>query len=201
VLSARLPSPERGPHQRERLVAVEPTEDDVRAHAALLAAAYNDAHNRTMLGHSEDMSPEEVVEYYASMRRAGARAFLLFVDGTLVGDADLRDVEGGTAEFAIMVGARAAQGRGLGTRFATMIHAFAFGALGLHTLYVTIVPQNVASRRVFEKLGYTVDDGPAARSRVDEESDVAMSIGRAEFQRANAEAIAGVRVAEASSVG
>jgi RimJ/RimL family protein N-acetyltransferase len=153
-----------------------------------------------MLGHSEDMSPEEVVEYYASMRAAGARAFLLFVEGALVGPAYLRDVDGGAAEFAIMVGARAAQGKGLGTRFATMIHAFAFGTLGLDTLYVTIVPQNRASRRVFEKLGYRVDDGPEARARVDEESDVAMSIGRAVFERVNAEVIAGVRVAEAGSV-
>jgi RimJ/RimL family protein N-acetyltransferase len=183
--------------EEDRLTAVEPTADLVRAHATELAGAYNDTHNAAMMGHSDEMSAEDVVRYYASMAAEGARMFLLFRDGVLIGDADLRGIDGRHAEFAIMVGARAVQGKGLGTRFATMIHALAFGALGLERLYVTIVPENAASRRVFEKLGYAVDDSDVARGFVDDDDDVSMSIGAAEFHAAHREALSAIRVTDA----
>jgi RimJ/RimL family protein N-acetyltransferase len=171
--------------QGEVLAAVEPTPAEVAAGAGELAAAYNDAHNRVMMAHTAEMSAAEVVAHYASMAQAGARPFLLLRDGALAGDADLRHIAGGRAEFAILVAARAAQGRGLGTRFALMLHAFAFRALGLQRVYVTIVPGNAASRRLFEKLGYQPDDTPGARAYADDETDVSLSIARADFERAH----------------
>ena len=72
---------------------------------------------------------------------------------------------------------------GLGTRFATMVHALAFDQ-GIEKIYATVVPENVASRRVFEKLGYTVDAGEAARKYGDE-GDVVLSIGRQTFLARN----------------
>jgi RimJ/RimL family protein N-acetyltransferase len=88
----------------------------------------------------------------------------------------LRGLHGGGAEFAFMIGATHTQGKGFGTKLATMIAKFGFETIGLTTIYASIVPQNVASRRVFEKLGYWLDDSPAAREFADEPGDLVMAI-------------------------
>ena len=163
------------------LVAVEPRLAEVATHAAELAAGYSEPQNARLMGHEAPFSAEEVVEHYASMLDEAARPFLLFLGDALVGDADLRGIRDGAAEFAFMIAARDRQGRGLGTRLALMIHAFAFTTLGLDRIYASIAPENLASRRVFEKLGYRVDLGAEARSYADEPGDVTMLIRRAEF--------------------
>ncbi len=100
-----------------------------------------------------------------------------------------------SAEFAFMIGSPAAQGKGLGTRFATMIHAFGFRELTLAQIYASVVPDNVASRRVFEKLGYLADDSPAARAYADEPDDVVLVLARDAFDARFAEALAEIRFA------
>jgi RimJ/RimL family protein N-acetyltransferase len=176
------------------LAAIEPTSDEVRVHAGALASGYNEPANAALMGHAEEMSADEVVEHYEDMTGEGARQFLLFVDGALAGDADLRGVRSDAAEFAFMIAARGQQGKGLGTRFATMVHAFAFRELGLATVYASIRPENVASRRVFEKLGYVTDDSAAAREFADEPGDIVMAISRDTFERAHAAALAQMKV-------
>ncbi len=176
------------------LAAIEPDLGEVATHAAQLAIAYNHPANATLMGHTEEMLPSEIVDHYRDMAEDGARAFLLFQDGVFAGDADLRGVHDGTAEFAFMIGAPTAQGKGLGTRFATMLHAFGFTRLGLHHIYASVVPSNTASKRVFEKLGYVRDDSPIARSYADEPDDLTLGIDRATFERVNAAALDYVRI-------
>jgi len=168
-----------------QLSAVEATLDDVRHHAEALSRAYNEPRNAGLMGHIEEITPEEVVEHYDEMISEGARAFLLFRNGALDGDGDLRGFHDGAAEFAFMIGAPDAQGKGLGTRYAIMIHELGF-RLGLHHIYASIVPHNTASRRVFEKLGYWVDDSPVARAFADEPGDIVMAIDVATFRHVNA---------------
>jgi len=177
-----------------RIVAIEPRTDEVAHHAAQLAAAYNDPHNAPLLGHSEDVDEDDVADHYADVAEDGGHNFLVFLDGALVADGDLRKVGGGAAEFAFMVAAPAAQGKGLGTRVALMIHGFGFARLGLERIYASIIPHNTASRRVFEKLGYRVDDSPAARAYADEPGDVTMVIDRAAFEAAHAAAMAEIEL-------
>jgi RimJ/RimL family protein N-acetyltransferase len=177
-----------------KLVAIEPQLDEVAVHAVELAAGYNEPENARHMGHDERISELEVVEHYAMMLEEGARSFLLYLDGTLVGDADLRGKRNGAAEFAFMIAARNQQGKGLGTKFALMVHAYAFAVVGLERVYASIAPGNRASRRVFEKLGYAVDDGPEARAFADEAGDVMMVINRATFERAHTVALAQVRI-------
>jgi len=169
-------------HEDDLLQAIEPTDSEIVGAAPQLAAFYNNDHNRTMLAHADSLLPAEVVSYYAELRADGGRPFLLRNGRGLVGDADLRNVDGGAAEFAILIGDRGTQGRGVGTRYALMIHLFAFTALKLERIYVSIVPGNVPSRRLFEKLGYAHDDSAAARDYADEDTDVTMSIDRPRFE-------------------
>lgn len=178
-----------------RLMAIEPRPDEVMHHAGALAAAYNDPRNAPLLGHTEDVDEDDVVDHYADVAEAGGHNFLVFADGTLAADADLRKVGGGAAEFAFMVASPAAQGKGLGTRVALMIHAFGFRRLGLERIYASIIPDNAGSRRVFEKLGYQVDASPAARAYADEPGDVTMGIDRMAFERLHAQAMAEIEIA------
>ena len=168
------------------LAAIEPTPEEVRAHASALAAGYNEPRNATMMGHTAEMAPDEIVEHYAEMAERGAHQFLLFAGGALAGDADLRGIANGACEFAFMIAAPSAQGKGLGTRFAAMIYAFAFEQLGLQRVYASVIPENIASLRVFEKLGCVVDESPAARGFADEPGDIVMAIDRRTFVQRNA---------------
>ncbi len=173
-----------------QLSAIEPSLDEVREHARVLADGYNEPRNAELMGHTARIEPDEVIEVYADMFANGARPFLLFRDGVLVGDSDLRGFAGGAAEFAFMIAAPAAQGKGLGTRFATMIAAFGFRELGLARIFASVVPRNAASRRAFEKVGYRIDDGAEARAYADEPDDVVFSIDRERFEEAQAAALA-----------
>jgi len=175
------------------LRAFEPTAVEVQSVAADLSSYYNDAHNRAMLTHEEDMSLTEVAEHYAESRERGDRPFLLELDGVLVGDADFRHFDAKSAEYAIMIGARKLQGKGLGRKFTTMLHAWAFRGLGLERVYVTILPANRASVRLFEQLGYSPDGSPRARSLIDEESEVTLSVQRSAFERQHRATMDGAR--------
>jgi RimJ/RimL family protein N-acetyltransferase len=182
------------------LRAIEPTPDEVLAHARSLAIAYNEPRNAVLLGHTEALAEADVVEHYETLSARGGRLFVLYRDGTFHGDADLRGITRaaqpgrGSAEFAFLVASPDAQGKGLGTRFATMVHAFAFAELGIDRVYASVIPRNVASRRVFEKLGYAADDSPAAREFADD-GDVTLSIDRAGFLRHAGPAVAEIRIA------
>jgi RimJ/RimL family protein N-acetyltransferase len=168
-----------------KLEAHEPTQADVETVSARLSAWYNESHNRAMMANEDEMGLADVTEHFERVWREGGRNFLLFAQGRLMGDADLRHVDATThtAEFAIMIGERNVQGRGFGTRFARMVHALAFEKLGLDRIYVSIIPANQGSLRLFEKLGYLVDDSPQARSYIDESDDVTMSMARTDFLR------------------
>ena len=175
------------------LVALQPEADEVRRHAGALADAYNDPHNAPLLGHADRLGERDVVAHYAELAETG-HGFLTFRDGALVGDADLRGVADGCAEFAFLVAAVAEQGKGLGTQLATMIHTFAFRQLDLARVYASIVPANTASRRVFEKLGYVIADDPAARAYADDPDDVVLRLERAVFEQAQAIAMAEIQI-------
>lgn len=180
--------------QAGRLLAIEPSRDEIARHAGALAAAYNDPHNAPLLGHTEPSSERDVIRHYERLARRGGHGFLVLRDGELVGDADLRGIADGAAEFAFLVAAIAEQGKGLGTRIATMVHAFAFQELGLVRIYASVIPGNTASRRVFEKLGYELDISPIARGFADEPDDITMSIDRAAFDRSHAPAMAEIEI-------
>lgn len=175
------------PWAKGRLHAYEPTLTEVQAAAPLLAAFYNDCHNSAMLTNTRELTADEVVETFQAMRAAGDRPFLLEQDGVLMGDADFRHVAGAEAEFAILVGPRAQQSRGLGTRYAAMLHVAALRVLKFERVYAAVIPANIASRRMLDKLRYQVDHSPHAASFAEAEDDVVMSVDWVQFERAYAD--------------
>lgn len=163
------------------LSAREPTAREMQDSAPTLAEWYSEAYNRQMMD-GQVMTSEEALETLETARVRGDRPFLLYVDNVLAGDADFRHVSPPTGEFAIMIGRRDAQGRGLGTAFARMLHWFAFRVLKLDTVYLTVLETNIAGRRCYEKLGYAHDDGEAACAFVEGDRDIPMSLSRATFE-------------------
>ena len=180
-----------------QLCVREPTLDEVEAAAWQLSAWYNEEHNRAMMSNQAVMDASDVRQHFDKVWKEGGRNFLLYFDGRLMGDADLRHLDpmAGTGEFAILVGDRNLQGRGLGTRFALMAHTLAFEKLELRRVYVSIIPANRGSLRLFEKLGYQRDDSAQARAYIDEPDDVTMSLGRGDFQRLHADAVRQLTIA------
>jgi RimJ/RimL family protein N-acetyltransferase len=183
----------------DRLRAVEPTRPEIAKAAARLASFYNDPHNREMLAHDEDLSARDVIAHYGALEKEGAHAFFLELDGRLVGDADLRNVNRQRAEIAILIGDRSVQGRGLGTRFGIMIHAVAFGPMKLRRTYASIIPSNAGSLRLFEKLGYRQDDTPIARRFADDPTDVTLSLDSDRFRDLHGSVAMRVRVSSAGT--
>ena len=175
------------------LEAREPTAEELDASVAALAAGYNEPTNAVLLGHTAALDEADVRAHYESLRGEHGRAFLLYRDGVLVGDADLRGLAGQTGEFAFLIVDPASQGQGLGTRFAQMIHALAFGPLGMARLYAAVLPDNTASRRVFEKLGYGVDNTVEGHDYGDP-GDIVLVIEGPTFLRLNAPDVAHMRI-------
>jgi RimJ/RimL family protein N-acetyltransferase len=58
-----------------------------------------------------------------------------------------------------------------------MVHAFAFTTLALERIYASVIPDNTASRRVFEKLGYAVDE----TSDYGDEGDIVLRLDKRSF--------------------
>src|SRR5512143_1012575 len=89
------------PAPEVKLRLFEPTPGEVEAAAGIMAVFYNDPYNRAMMAHTTEMSREDVIRHFARLREERGRPLLLERDGVLVGDADLRHLDGGAAEFAI----------------------------------------------------------------------------------------------------
>ena len=159
----------------------EPSLADANAVADRLAAFYNEPHNAALLTNTIVFTPQDVVQFLTDARSDGGLPLLLARDGELVGDCDLRNIERGVAELALLIGPRALQGKGLGVLFAVMVLAIGFDALGLSQVCVVIRPQNEASLRMFGKVGFVRDEGKAARAYAEEDDDVCLSIKRDDF--------------------
>ena len=155
------------------LNAIVPTPEEVARYAPSLAAAYNDPRNSSLLGNTQLLTTEDVVTHYNTVEYP----FILLKDGELAGDGDLRGVSNGAAELAFLIAAPSAQGKGLGTRFAIMMHVFAFTTLGLERVYASVIPENTASRRVFDKLGYVIDE----TSEYGDDGDIVLRLDKPRF--------------------
>jgi RimJ/RimL family protein N-acetyltransferase len=80
------------------------------------------------------------------------------VGGELVGMCGLGDVRAhaGTAELTYLLAATA-WGKGYATEAARLLVRFGFTGMGLHRIWATTGPDNVASQRVLQKVGMSLE--------------------------------------------
>lgn len=182
-------------HRGHHLRVYMPQAQEVRRYAEMLAHFYNDEHNRVMMDHSDEHTPEDILELYADTSPDTIR-FFIEADGVFLGDADLRHIDRArrTAEYAVMIGARAAQGKGWGTRVTIMITYFAFAELDLQTVYLSVIPTNVAGRRAYEKVGYQRDHSEAGKQFREHPDDIVMSVDRATFMARHGDVLSGITI-------
>lgn len=162
--------------------AIEPDEALIARHAEQLGAWYNAPENATMMDGSGAMSRADVVDFWRELRRCGGRGFLASCDGVLVGDADLRRIDGGAAEFALMIGPASRKGQGLGRALAVMVHVFAFRELGLDRVYVPPRRDNLRVHALNAFLGYERDESAVARAFADGPDCETHSLSAAKFR-------------------
>lgn len=89
-------------------------------------------------------------------REGRGMPFAITWQGTMVGQLNVNSITGGSAHWA-SVGYWIAQefaGRGITTTAVAMICDHLFSTVGLHRIEISIRPENTASLRVVEKLGF-----------------------------------------------
>lgn len=89
-------------------------------------------------------------------RQERALPFVVTYDGLMVGQLTVTGITRGSAQWA-QVGywiAKSHAGRGIVPVAVALAGDHCFGALGLHRLEIAIRPENVASLRIVEKLGF-----------------------------------------------
>lgn len=96
----------------------------------------------------------------ADARQGEALPFVILLDGVFAGQVNVAGVVRGSmnsAHIGYWVDERFA-GRGVMPTAVALVTDHCFGAVGLHRIEVNIRPENTASRRVVEKLGFR-DEG------------------------------------------
>lgn len=102
-------------------------------------------------------SPEDTRSYIHRARANGEDldGLGVFVDGVYAGGFGVRlDLMHGDGELGYWIGS-AWEGRGLVTRACRAMIAHAFGALRLHRATIRVAPDNIRSRAIPERLGFT----------------------------------------------
>jgi RimJ/RimL family protein N-acetyltransferase len=125
-------------------------------------AVYADPEVMRWVGHGAHRTPAETARAlrgYADALAARGYGFVAVVErssGAVVGDAGLHPLAGRGPDVELgYTLARAAWGRGYATETAAALVEHAFGALGFPRVMAQVEPDNLASRRVLEKLGMT----------------------------------------------
>jgi ribosomal-protein-alanine N-acetyltransferase len=153
------------PIETERLAMRMYELDDVpRLHAML----YGDAVVRQWTGGPSSLAETRltVARYIGAQQRDGYAywAAVERASGRLVGEAGLKPLDdlGPEIELGYAFGL-AYHGRGYATEVARAIVDEAFGSMALDRVYATAHTENAASRRVLQKLGFTVTQAPTNR--------------------------------------
>ncbi len=84
----------------------------------------------------------------------------------------------GLAEIGLMIGDRAAWGRGVGSRAIDIVSNIAAHELGLRKVAAGCYASNVGSRRAFEKVGFTVEGVRPAQVLLDGQPEDLVLLGR-----------------------
>jgi RimJ/RimL family protein N-acetyltransferase len=97
--------------------------------------------------------------YLASREHAVRLAIILADSGQYVGNVNLTGIHpvNRSAEFSILVGDKAAWGRGVGGEATRLMLAHAFGDRNLHRVHLTVLASNARARRLYERAGFRLE--------------------------------------------
>ncbi|HTC93943.1 MAG TPA: GNAT family N-acetyltransferase [Terriglobales bacterium] len=85
------------------------------------------------------------------------QAVSIEAEGEYIGCGGLRNIDGESAEFSIVIGERRFQGRGIAHEAAMLLLRHAFDTLGLKTVWLMVRADNQRALKLFERLGFVRD--------------------------------------------
>jgi diamine N-acetyltransferase len=126
---------------------------------ALLRQWANDPDIRALTGEVLPMSQAGADEFLERVRTERDRVWLVVVvkeTGQVIGEAGLLRMFHAwrTTDLTLIVGDKAAQGRGYGTEAIVLLLDYAFGHLNFHRVAVGVVGFNDRALRFYEKVGF-----------------------------------------------
>jgi RimJ/RimL family protein N-acetyltransferase len=175
-----------------RIAATERWRDETVALSLLQPEAVSDAYigwlndpeiNRYLESRFQPQDRASVEAFVAAMLASERDLFLAITDRALgrhVGNIKLGPIDRahGLGEIGIMIGDRAAWGRGIGARAINLIVGIARHELGLRRLTAGCYASNVGSRKAFEKAGFAVEAVRPAHYLLDGAPEDAVLMGR-----------------------
>lgn len=110
--------------------------------------------------HVRPYTREQALAYIAASQQGPDLVLAIEVEGSHVGNVALQELSElhRTADLAIVLGDRSVWGTGVGLAAARLIVGHGFDALNLHRITAATFAENVAMRRLAEKLGM-VEEG------------------------------------------
>ena len=110
-------------------------------------------------GFSKGYSRQDIVEWIDRHRRAGDEALWVIADADsdrCLGHVGLYQIDhrARRAEFAIMIGAKDAWGRGIGRQVSAYVVRYGFEFLNLNRIELTVLATNARAIALYEKLGF-----------------------------------------------
>lgn len=107
--------------------------------------------------HVYPYTPEQAREWIRSIPSRGELVLAIARrdDRTHVGNVSLQSIDrvARSGELAILLGERSAWGRGIGLESARLVVEHGFGSMNLHRIHLGTTEDNVAMRRIAERLG------------------------------------------------
>ncbi|MEX0285643.1 MAG: GNAT family N-acetyltransferase [Paracoccaceae bacterium] len=180
-----IPLPERPTLQGARVILRAPHPSDVAGRLAL--GNTPDIHR--MFGadpaQTRPLTPE-AAEAWVQAQIAEANAWVIEVDGTLIGALRLHTLNHADRNARLAIGILDADslGQGLGTEAMRVIAAHAFGDMGLHRLSLRVLAFNERAIAAYRKVGF-VDEGRERQSACiagEWHDDLIMGLLASEFQ-------------------
>lgn len=104
-------------------------------------------------------SDEKWFDTYLSQRGTNVRLAVCSASAGVVGVCYVLGIDwiNRSAEFAIMIGNQAAQGKGIGEAATRLTLRHAFADLNLERVYLEVLDTNDRARRLYEKVGFQVE--------------------------------------------
>ena len=136
--------------------------------AGILRQMMNDEDvEKMMWGYSFPVSEHQQVKWIENLsNEKDAFRAIIDIDGTAIGTIILSDIDmrNGIAEIHIKLANSCERGKGYGTDSVSTLVRYAFNVLRLNCVYCRIKEDNIASKKMFEKCGFTQEG--RLRSRV-----------------------------------
>ena len=119
-------------------------------------------HVARLIGLSEPVSEEKEHRWIRKKLEEGAPVFSMIEKrtGAFIGNIELMDVSGNTAELGIAITSKM-QDNGFGTEAVAEMVRYGMEQLGLERIYLKVFPDNARAIRVYEKCGFREYDRTA----------------------------------------